>query len=277
MPILAAAAAVVAFAGNSLLCRLALGGGSVDAATFALIRFGSGALVLWIVLRMAEGRQPALGGTWTAAGVLLIYAVPFSYAYVTLPAGIGALLMFGSVQVTMMTMALVSGERPGAAQWSGLIVAFAGLIYLLRPGLAAPPVAGSLLMIAAGVSWGAYSLLGRSSVRPLGHTAGNFVRLTPFLAAAWLLDRPHWRVTPSGLGLAVISGTLTTGLGYVVWYSALRRLTATRAAVVQIAVPVLAAAGGVLTMGEALTLRLTLSAAMVLGGVGLAVAGRERR
>jgi drug/metabolite transporter (DMT)-like permease len=274
---LAASAAVMAFAGNSVLCRLALGRGSIDAATFSLVRFGAGALMLVVVLWLTEGRRTSLAGSWTSALVLLVYAVPFSYAYLTLSAGTGALLLFGSVQATMMTTALVSGERPTVPQWIGLAMAFGGLVYLVRPGLTAPPVVGSVLMIGAGVFWGTYSLLGRTSVRPLAHTAGNFVRVAPLLTLAWIVDRPHWHVTGTGMAVAVLAGTITTGLGYVVWYSALGRLTATRASIVQITVPVLAAAGGVMIMGESMTLRLVFSAALVLGGVGLTLAGRERQ
>lgn len=274
---LAASAAVLAFAGNSILCRLALGRGSIDAATFSLVRFGSAALMLPLVLVLTEGPRARLAGSWTSALVLFAYAVPFSYAYLTLSAGTGALLLFGSVQATMMTTALMSGERPTWGQWLGLIVAFGGLVYLVRPGLTAPPVAGSALMIGAGVFWGTYSLLGRGSVRPLAHTAGNVVRVSPLLVLAWLADRPHWHLTGKGLAIGTLAGTVTTGLGYVVWYAALRRLSATRASIVQITVPVLAAAGGVVLMGELVTLRLLLSAAMVLGGVSLTLAGRERR
>lgn len=274
---LAASAAVMAFAGNSVLSRLALGRGSIDAATFSLVRFGAGAVMLAAMLWLIEGRRAVVAGSWTSALVLLVYAVPFSYAYLTLSAGTGALLLFGSVQVTMMTTALVSGERPTVLQWLGLALAFGGLVYLLRPGLTAPPAGGSVLMVGAGVFWGTYSLLGRTSVRPLAHTAGNFVRVFPLLLLAWIADRPHWHVTAAGVAVAALAGTITTGLGYVVWYSALGRLTATRASIVQIAVPVLAAAGGVVIMRESMTLRLVLSATMVLGGVSLTLAGRERR
>jgi drug/metabolite transporter (DMT)-like permease len=273
----AASAAVLAFAGNSVLCRLALGSGSVDAATFSLVRFGAGAVMLTAMWSLLEGGSAGLAGTWTSALVLLVYAVAFSYAYLTLSAGTGALLLFGSVQVTMMTTALVSGERPTMWQWLGLVVAFGGLVYLVRPGLTAPPVLGSALMVFAGIFWGTYSLLGRGSVRPLAHTAGNFIRVAPLLAVAWIADSRHWHATGAGVMIAVLAGTMTTGLGYVVWYTALRRLTATRASIVQIAVPVLAAVGGVAIMGEAVTLRLVLSAAMVLGGVGVTLAGREQR
>ncbi|MEO8482852.1 MAG: DMT family transporter [Acidobacteriota bacterium] len=274
---LPSAAAIIAFAGNAVLCRLALGSGSIDAATFSLVRFGAGAAILVLVLWLTDNRRTVLAGTWTSALVLFAYAVPFSYAYLTLSAGTGALLLFGSVQVTMMTTALVSGERPTVVQWLGLAAAFGGLVYLLRPGLTAPPLVGSLLMIGAGVFWGTYSLLGRASVRPLAHTAGNFARVSPLLACAWIADRPHWHVTSSGLAIAALAGTITSALGYVVWYFALRRLSATRASIVQIAVPVLAAVAGVSVMGESMTLRLVLSAAMVLGGVALTLAGRETR
>jgi len=210
-----------------------------------------------------------------SALVLFVYAVPFSYAYLTLAAGTGALLLFGSVQVTMMAVALASGERPTGRQWIGLAAAFCGLVYLTRPGLAAPPVVGCALMIAAGVAWGVYSLLGRASVRPVAHTAGNFLRVSPFVAAAWLLDRPHWHVSRAGVMLALMSGVVTTGLGYVIWYYVLPGLTATRAAIVQVAVPVLAAFGGVMLMNETVTVRLALAAVMVLGGVGLALGSRD--
>lgn len=216
-------------------------------------------------------------GSWTSAGMLFLYAVPFSFAYTRLTAGTGALILFGCVQLTMMSAALWTGERPHSLQWFGLGLALAGLVYLMVPGLAAPPVAGASLMALAGLSWGGYSLRGRGSANPLAQTTSNFVRAVPLVLAVSLIAFPQFYVEREGALFAVASGTLASGLGYVVWYLALRGLTATRAAVVQLAVPILAAAGGVIFLGESISERLIISAAMVLGGIALALVGRDRR
>jgi drug/metabolite transporter (DMT)-like permease len=214
---------------------------------------------------------------WTSGLVLALYAVPFSFAYLSLTAGTGALILFGSVQVTMLTVAHASGERPSAAQWAGLLLAVAGLIGLLLPGLTAPPAGGAVLMILAGVSWGVYTLRGRGVASPLPHTAANFIVTAPLALAVMLVAWPSLEADARGIVLAAGSGALTSGLGYVLWYEALKGLTATRAAVVQLAVPVIAAAGGVLFIGEQIPLRLVVTGGVVLGGIALTLLARERR
>jgi drug/metabolite transporter (DMT)-like permease len=273
------ALALTAFAANSVLCRLALATSAIDAATFSLVRLAAGAATLLLITlsaRRAETRGSLTAGSWASAGTLFLYAVPFSFAYVSLTAGTGALILFGAVQVTMLVAGLVGGERPHVLQWLGLGLALTGLVYLVRPGLVAPSPRGAALMAVAGVAWGAYSLRGRGAGNPLALTTGNFVRAVPLAAVVTLLALPRVHVEPGGALLAIASGSIASGIGYVLWYVALRGLTATRAAVVQLAVPVLAAVGGIVLLGEPATLRLALSTAVVLGGVGLALVGRSR-
>jgi drug/metabolite transporter (DMT)-like permease len=269
---------MVAFAANSVLCRAALGDGAIDPAGFTAVRLASGAVFLAgiRVLAAPVRRGGACGpNPWGSAAMLFLYAIAFSVAYRSLTAGTGALILFGAVQATMILAALQASERLAFLEWTGLVLALGGLVYLVLPGLAAPPLLGSTLMAAAGMAWGIYSLRGRGSPDPLGDTAGNFARTVPLVAvvlvAAAVLSRVH--LTPRGVGLAAASGALASGLGYAVWYAALRNLTASRAAVVQLSVPVIAAAGGVIFLGERVTLRLAVSAVLILGGVGLAVAG----
>ncbi len=272
-----AACAMVAFAANSILCRLALRSGAIDAAGFALIRLGSGALMLAAVVALSR-RGPASGRhrSWTSAVALFAYAAAFSVAYLSLSASTGALILFGSVQATMIVAGLVSGERPHPLQWVGLFVALGGLVYLVSPGLTAPSLPGSLLMAGAGAAWGLYSLRGRRVTDPLRTTADNFALATVPALVLVLALMKGVTVTPSGAALAAASGAITSGLGYVAWYGAIRGLSATRAAVVQLAVPVIAAAGGVAVLGESVSARLLLAGFAVLGGVALAIANRER-
>ncbi|HEU4689097.1 MAG TPA: DMT family transporter [Vicinamibacterales bacterium] len=271
------AAALVAFASNSLLCRMALSPPTIDAASFATIRFAAGACCLAIITAMTRAGTPRLQGSWRSAIVLFVYAIPFSYAYGLLTTGTGALILFGTVQVTMMLAALVGGERPHARQWVGLVLAVAGLVYLVLPGLAAPSPLGATLMAVAGVAWGLYSLLGRGAADPLAQNASNFVRTIPLTLVVSLATWRFSHLETRGIVLAVISGAVTSGLGYVAWYAALRQLSATRASLVQLLVPVLAAAGGVVVLSETLSLRLVLSAAIVIGGIALALTANERR
>ncbi|WP_298439661.1 DMT family transporter [Geobacter sp.] len=268
--------ALVAFAANSVLCRLALGTGATDAAGFSTIRLGSGALALLLLVRLTGRRPGKSRGNWRAAAALFVYVVAFSFAYLSLAAGTGALILFGAVQGTMILAGLRSGERPRLWEWCGLFLALAGLVLLVLPGLSAPTPTGSLLMAVAGVSWGIYSLSGRGSTDPLAVTAGNFARAVPLVLALSLLTLPTLHASPKGALLAAVSGSLASAGGYVVWYRVLRQMTATFAATVQLAVPVLAAAGGVLFLAEQVTVRLLFSAAAILGGVGLAVLGRRR-
>jgi drug/metabolite transporter (DMT)-like permease len=274
--VLATATALVAFAANSLLCRGALGHSAIDAASFTSLRLIAGALTLGLLSRVSargEDDEPS-AGSWPAAVSLFVYAAAFSFAYVSLTVATGALLLFGSVQVTMIAWGLVTGERPRRAEWIGLVVAIAGLTVLVLPGLAAPSVVGSSLMIAAGIAWGVYSLLGRGVANPIAATTANFVRTVPLTAVLSLGALPLLHLEARGAALAVLSGAVTSGLGYVVWYRALRSLTAVRAATVQLAVPLLSAFGGVLLLGEAITLWLVLSAVLILAGVGWALPRR---
>jgi len=269
------AAALVAFAANSVLCRVALSGGGIDAASFGSIRLASGAAALALIHVARRGARPENRG-WISPAMLFAYVAAFSFAYASVSAGTGALLLFGAVQATMIAVALRSGERFVRAEAVGLAAALGGLAYLVLPGLAAPSPTGSALMIAAGVAWGVYSLRGRGSRDPLGDTARNFALATPLALVVSVATHAGARVDGRGALLAVCSGAVTSGLGYVVWFAALRGLTAIRAATVQLAVPALAAAGGVVFLGETVTLRFVVAAAMILGGVGVAVAGRAR-
>ena len=269
-------AALVAFASNSLLCRLALDRDTIDPASFTAIRLASGAAFLAVVAHVRNRRGTGRGGSWLSALALFAYAACFSFAYVSLDAGAGALILFGAVQGTMIVSGLARGERPQAREWLGALVAGGGLVYLVSPGLSAPPWSGSLWMATAGVAWGIYSLRGKSVLDPLAATADNFRRaLLPallVLVAAWAQSAS----TPRGVLLAIASGAVASGGGYVVWYAALRGLSATRAATVQLPVPVLTALGGVLVLGEVPTLRLGLASIVVLGGVAFAVSGFQR-
>lgn len=267
------ALALVAFAGNSLLARLALREGGMDAASFTGLRLASGAAVLW-ALAAWQRRSEAGHGSWSSALALFVYAAAFSLAYVDLQAGAGALLLFGAVQVTMVGHGLWAGERLSAWQWLGLALALAGLAGLLLPGLSAPPPGPALLMLAAGVAWGVYSLQGRGAGDPVRVSAGNFLRTLPFAAAFALLTLGNVRLDGAGVAYALASGALASGLGYAVWYTALPSLRASTAASLQLAVPLLVALAGVAFLGEAPTLRLALAAGAILGGVALVVRRR---
>lgn len=267
--------AMVAFASNSLLCRMALKGTAIDPASFTVIRIVSGALVLAVIVRLRSSSVVGTG-SWPSALALAAYAGAFSFAYVSLDAGVGALLLFGAVQATMILYGLAHGERLFAAQWLGLVLALGGLAGLLLPGAAAPPPLGASLMLAAGVAWGAYSLRGRVGGDPTKATAGNFLRAVPLVAIPALLFLPWMGLDAAGAGYALASGALASGIGYAIWYTALGGLTATRAASVQLSVPVLAAIGGVLLLAEPFTMRLLICSVAVLGGIGLVIAARAR-
>ena len=267
---------LMAFAANSLLTRMALGVGAIDAASFMTLRLGSGAAMLLAIMAFSNGKSVAkLQGKWTAALMLFFYAVTFSFSYLQLTAGTGALILFGTVQVTMILVALKQGEKPHPLEWVGLLLALVGLIYLVSPGLAAPPVVGSALMVMAGIAWGFYSLLGRGAQDPVAYTTANFVRAVPLAVGVSLVSLSGLYLTLSGVILALLSGALASGVGYAIWYAALKGLTATRAATVQLAVPVVASVGGILFLQEVLTVRLVLASLMILGGIGLAVMGRH--
>lgn len=274
------AAAMFAFAANSVLARLALGSGDLDALGYTGVRLVSGAAVLAAIsyARRRNGEKLRIGGSWAGAASLLGYALAFSIAYLLLGAGTGALLLFASVQIGMLTWAVLRGDRPARLEWVGLAIALAGLVYLVSPGLVAPNSLGVVLMVGAGLCWAAYSLLGRASRSPLLDTAGNFIRCLPPGLALVLAGALMRQPTPRGLAYAIASGALASGLGYAVWYAVLPRLSRARAALVQLTVPAIAATGGLLLIGEPLTGRLAISAAGILGGVALALlAGEARR
>jgi drug/metabolite transporter (DMT)-like permease len=266
--------AMLAFAGNSLLCRLALQHSGIDPASFTTVRLTSGAVVLWALVRW-RGQRPA--GDWGSAAALFVYAAAFSYAYLSLSAGTGALLLFGAVQATMLGWGLWHGQRLGRGQTAGLVLAMGGLVALLLPGVTAPPAGGALLMSAAGVAWGVYSLRGRSSGDPTAVTAGNFVRASALAVPLALAALPWARVDVAGLLWALCSGAVTSGLGYAIWYTALKGLQPTSSASVQLSVPVLTALGGVALLSEPLTLRLTLCSLAILGGIAWVIAGQRRK
>lgn len=311
--------ALTALAANSVLCRLALGDGAVDAVSFTLIRLGSGIVMLllvafWLLKRQSASSadQPSTGpaaadqsaeslasdqpdsntitaagsnsnlfsllnskGSLKAAGMLFLYAIAFSIAYLDLDTGTGALILFGSVQLTMIIVGLLSGQKLHGVEWAGVIIAFAGFIYLVLPGLTTPSLLGFILMTLAGIAWGFYTLMGRGSENPMLDTAANFLRTWPMLLvlALWLV----WQgaeISAQGFMLAITSGAITSGLGYVIWYAVLKYYSATQAAVLQLSVPVIAAFGGVLFVAESISLNLVLSSLMILGGVLLVIGGR---
>ena len=267
--------AMIAFASNSLLCRAALKQTRIDAASFTLIRILSGAAALWLIMKLRRATWKE-EGSWSSALALFIYAAAFSFAYLDLSAGTGALLLFGAVQATMILWGFRKGEVLDAIQMVGLIFAVTGLVVLMFPSLSAPPLLGSILMLGAGVAWGIYSLRGKGEKNPVSVTGGNFVRAVPFAAAACIISVPWIHVDPAGVSYAIISGAITSGLGYVIWYSALPGLKAASAATVQLSVPVLAATGGILLLGEPLTLRYLLASIAILGGIALVVLERNR-
>jgi drug/metabolite transporter (DMT)-like permease len=267
--------AVVAFASNSLLCRAALNHTSIDPASFTAIRLAAGAVALWLLGKMRSGAHQG-SGNWLSAFALFVYAAGFSFAYITLPAATGALLLFGAVQATMIGHGLWVGERLRKPQVVGLVLACAGLVALLLPGLAAPPLVGAALMLGAGVAWGIYSLRGRGLGDPLKVTAGNFLRAVTFAGALSLLLLQHTTIDGTGFWFAVCSGALASGAGYAIWYTALPALQATSAATVQLSVPVIAALGGVAFLDETITPRLAVASATVLGGIALVIFEKQR-
>jgi drug/metabolite transporter (DMT)-like permease len=268
---------LIAFAANSLLCRMALGGHFIDPVSFTTLRLGSGAVALVALARVtaATGSPGVGGGTWVSGAALFVYALAFSLAYLSLSAGTGALILFASVQVTMIGAALRAGERLTLTQWLGSLAAMGGLVYLVLPGIAAPDLPGAVLMGASGISWGLYSLRGRGSPHPVAMTAGNFARSAPLALAASAVAFAAIHLQPRGVLLALVSGMLTSGVGYVLWYTALRSLTTTQASLVQLAVPVLAAFGGLAFLSERLSFRLVMASILILGGVALAVTPRR--
>ena len=268
------ALAMIAFAGNSLLCRAAFNHTSIDAASFTAIRLVSGAVTLWLVVRIRGGSHTG-GGNWMSAFALFAYAAGFSFAYLSLPAATGALLLFGAVQTTMIGCGIWVGERLRRQQLVGLVLAFVGLVGLLLPGLTAPPLYGSVLMLGAGVAWGVYSLRGKGVGDPSRVTAGNFLLSVPFAVALSLLMLNNTSLDNVGIWYATLSGALASGIGYVIWYAALPAMKATTAATVQLTVPVITALGGVAFLGEPITLRMAVAAVAILGGIALVILDKQ--
>ncbi len=267
--------ALIAFAANSVLCRMALGDGAIDAASFTVIRLLSGTIVLLIIISTTGTTvETFTRGSWSASFMLFLYAITFSYAYISLDTGTGALILFGSVQITMILISHITGTRLHITEWAGVIIAFTGFLYLVLPGVSTPSFSGFLLMAVAGIAWGIYTLRGRGSRSPLMDTAYNFLRTTPLVPLLAIATFGNINYSAEGIVLALLSGGVTSGIGYTIWYYALGGLSSTQAAVLQLSVPVIAALGGVIFVSEAITLRLSVSAALVLGGILMVVLGR---
>jgi drug/metabolite transporter (DMT)-like permease len=268
--------ALTAFAFNSILCRMALATGEIDAASFTVIRLVSGTVTLAaFILAAGKTRNIAKNGNWASAFFLFTYAIAFSFAYLGLTTATGALILFGCVQLTMFGVSLYRGVRPEALEWIGLGVAFGGLVYLVLPGLAAPPLINAILMAAAGIAWGFYTLRGKGSEDPLADTAGNFLRSIPMVIVVGAISISSMHVSIRGAILAILSGAIASGIGYSVWYAALKHHTSTRAAVLQLSVPIIAAVGGLVLLSETASLRLLIAAALILGGIGLTLVHRS--
>jgi len=269
--------AMIAFAANSVLCRLALSQGGIDPTSFTVVRLLSGAVVLGLIFRFNRGKTTSPSrGSWLAAAMLFLYAISFSFAYVSLTTGTGALILFGAVQISMIVLTLVSGQELKPLELTGIIIAFCGLVYLVLPGVTAPSVSGFLLMALAGIAWGIYTLRGRGTQNPLADTTFNFIRSAPLVIIPALVAFPGMHSSGTGMLLAALSGGVTSGIGYAIWYTALRGLTATQAAVVQLSVPIIAAFGGVLFIAEQITLRLALSTVLTLGGILMVILSKEK-
>ncbi len=267
--------AMIAFAANSVLCRLALGAGHIDAASFASVRVISGAIALAAIVFYRSNGRIERDANWRSALALFVYMVFFSFAYLSLGAGTGALILFAAVQLTMFIVALRSGEIFSPLSWLGLLLAIGGLVYLVSPGVTAPEPVGAVLMTIAGIAWGVYSLLGRQVADPTRATAWNFLLSVPLVMITSLLFMQQFHATTTGIALAVISGVVASGIGYVIWYAALRGLATTSAATVQLSVPIIAAIGGVFLLAEDVTLRLGIASAATLGGVAIVLLQRR--
>lgn len=269
--------ALIAFAANSIFARLALGDLSIDPASYTTVRLMTGAATLWLIASFREGNKPvSYDRDWTSAAMLFLYATTFSFAYISLTTGTGALILFAAVQITMIAAGLYAGERPSALHWVGLLIAIGGLVYLVSPGVAAPSALGSLLMGTAGVAWGVYSILGRGVTNPVHATAKNFLRSVPLTLLVLIFWSSSIALTTEGFLWAALSGSITSAVGYVIWYAALRGLSATLAATVQLSVPAIAALGGTVFLSEQITLRLILAGAVILAGVGLAICSQNK-
>lgn len=270
------ALAMIAFAANSVLCRMALGSSTIDAASFTSLRLLSGAATLAIILYSRERGRARIKYDLIAASGLFIYAICFSFSYIHLTAATGALILFATVQLTMVLVGIIRGDRPTAMVWAGMVVAFSGLLYLLLPGVTAPPLPSAGLMLVAGLAWAVYTLRGKSATNPVANTAANFIATVPLALLVTLVFHSQMSLSAQGVVLALLSGGVASSLGYVIWYRALPHLAPTHAATVQLSVPILAALGGVWLTSEPLTLRLVVSGGVVLGGIYLTMAARGR-
>ena len=269
--------AMFAFAGNSIICRLALRESTIDPSSFTAIRLGSGAVALLIISFFARRQARLRGhGSWKSAALLFIYALLFSYAYISLSAAAGALILFGFVQATMILSGLLAGDRPGIGEWAGWVIAFTGLVWLLLPGEKAPSLTGSALMAAAGIAWGLYSIRGRAETDALVATTANFTYSIIMVAGLVAMTAATVEISARGITLAMASGALTSGLGYVIWYAALEYLSAMQAALVQLSVPAIATAGGIFILAEPVSLQFALSSVLLLGGISLALTQKTR-
>jgi drug/metabolite transporter (DMT)-like permease len=267
--------ALLAFAANSILCRIALRGEMIDAASFTVIRLLSGIIVLVIVVSLTKNNNPQTSkGSWLASFMLILYAVTFSYAYVSLDTGTGALILFAAVQFTMISVGIITGNKLRYFEWFGLIIAFSGFIYLVLPSLTTPSLASFILMVIAGIAWAIYTLYGRGSTNPIRDTAFNFFRTLPIVIILLMVTIKGAHLTQQGVFYAILSGSVASAMGYAVWYIALNGLTVTQAAVLQLLVPVIAAVGGVIFASEIISLRLLLASVMVLGGILTVLIGK---
>ncbi len=275
-PFLLTTFALTAFAFNSILCRMALGKDEIDAASFTAIRLAAGAITLVVIASLlSKTRRVRESGHWASAFFLFAYAVCFSFAYLGLTTGTGALILFGSVQMTMIAVSLIKGDRPKVLEWLGLVIAVGGLVYLVFPGLTSPPLISSALMTVAGISWGAYTLRGRGGKDPLADTMGNFVRSLPMIAVVAAVSYPQIHLSNRGIVLAILSGAVASGIGYTIWYTALKFHTATRAAVLQLAVPVIAAVGGIVFLAEIFSTRLLIAGILIILGIGMTIFAKK--
>ena len=267
---------LVAFAANSVLCRLALKGGEIDPASFTVIRLLTGAMVLVFILRFTAKREaPQARGSWTAAAMLFLYAVTFSFAYLSLDTGTGALVLFGAVQITIVLIGRLRGNRLGILEWAGMAIAFGGLVYLVKPSVTTPSAVGFALMAIASAAWGIYTLSGKGSVNPLADTRFNFVRTIPLVMVLAIAGLANQQLSMEGILLAAISGGIASGIGYTLWYTALGGLSTTEAAAVQLTVPIIAAFGGVIFVSEPVSQRLLISTVLTLGGILMVIGGRH--
>lgn len=260
--------ALIAFASNSVICRLALGNNTIDASSFTIIRLFSGAIVLLFLVKFSNSTKRILSkGNWLVSSMLFIYAASFSYAYKSLDTGTGALILFGAVQITIILFAIIQGNILNNKEWMGVFISLFGFIYLVLPGVNTPPLVGFILMAIAGISWGIYTIKGFTSNSPLIDTCSNFIKTIPLILILFLITIKDATYSIEGVLLACISGGITSGIGYAIWYMAIKGLTKTQTAVVQLLVPILAAFGGVLFMSENISLRLVIAAILILGGI----------